>query len=121
MSLLQVPLSYGELLDKLTILEIKSERMRDAAKLVNVRDERMLLEQTWREPSLRLIARLIAARSSLRKYTARASAMNSASKACAFSLRRIWSSMSHNAALTCLSAARSAAMSGLNGARRSGA
>ncbi|WP_297901623.1 DUF6165 family protein [Metallibacterium sp.] len=47
MSLLQVPLSYGELLDKLTILEIKSERMRDAAKLVNVRDERMLLEQTW--------------------------------------------------------------------------
>ena len=47
MSLLQVPVSYGELLDKLTILEIKSERMHDAAKLVNVRDERALLEQIW--------------------------------------------------------------------------
>ena len=47
MSLLQVPVSYGELLDKLTILEIKSERMSDAAKLANVRDELRLLEHTW--------------------------------------------------------------------------
>ena len=47
MSLLQVPVSYGELLDKLTILEIKSERMSDAAKLANVRDELQLLEHTW--------------------------------------------------------------------------
>ena len=47
MSLLHVPVSYGELLDKITILEIKSERMTDAAKLANVRDELALLEQTW--------------------------------------------------------------------------
>ncbi len=47
MSLLQVPVSYGELLDKIAILEIKSERMTDAGKLANVRDELALLEQTW--------------------------------------------------------------------------
>ena len=46
MSLLHVPVSYGELLDKITILEIKSEGMTDAAKLANVRDELALLEQT---------------------------------------------------------------------------
>jgi hypothetical protein len=43
-----VPISPGELLDKITILRIKSARMRDAAKLVNVRHELQLLEQTWR-------------------------------------------------------------------------
>ena len=48
MSLLQVPVSYGELLDKIAILEIKSERMTDAGKLANVRDELALLERTWR-------------------------------------------------------------------------
>lgn len=48
MSLIEVPVSYGELLDKITILEIKSERMSDAAKLANVRDELGLLERTWR-------------------------------------------------------------------------
>ena len=47
MSLFHVPVSYGELLDKITILEIKSERMTHAAKLANVRDELALLEQTW--------------------------------------------------------------------------
>ncbi len=44
-----VPISPGELLDKITILRIKAERMRDAAKLANVRLELELLEQTWRE------------------------------------------------------------------------
>ena len=34
MSLL-IPVSWGELLDKITILEIKSERMTDAAKPVS--------------------------------------------------------------------------------------
>jgi len=43
-----VPISPGELLDKITILRIKSARMQDAAKLVNVRHELQLLEQTWR-------------------------------------------------------------------------
>jgi hypothetical protein len=43
-----VPVSPGELLDKITILRIKSARMSDAAKLANVRHELRLLEQTWR-------------------------------------------------------------------------
>ncbi|HWG10178.1 MAG TPA: DUF6165 family protein [Rhodanobacteraceae bacterium] len=47
MSLVSVPVSYGELIDKLTILEIKAERMRDPAKLANVRDELELLGATW--------------------------------------------------------------------------
>ncbi len=42
-----VPISPGELLDKITILRIKSARMSDAAKLANVRHELRLLEQTW--------------------------------------------------------------------------
>ena len=45
--LLSVQTSPGEFLDKLTILEIKSERMSDAAKLVNVRRELELLRATW--------------------------------------------------------------------------
>jgi hypothetical protein len=43
-----VPISPGELLDKITILRIKAERMHDAAKLANVRLELELLERTWR-------------------------------------------------------------------------
>ena len=42
-----VPISPGELLDKITILRIKSARIGDAAKLANVRHELALLEQTW--------------------------------------------------------------------------
>lgn len=44
-----VPVSPGELLDKITILEIKSERMTDATKLDNVRRELELLTGTWAE------------------------------------------------------------------------
>jgi hypothetical protein len=44
-----VPISPGELLDKITILRIKSERMEDAVKLTNVRLELGLLEKTWQE------------------------------------------------------------------------
>ena len=44
---ISVPISPGELLDKITILRIKSARMSDAAKLANVRHELQLLEQTW--------------------------------------------------------------------------
>jgi uncharacterized protein DUF6165 len=47
MSLILVPVSFGELIDKITILEIKSEQMRDAAKLANVRVELDLLNATW--------------------------------------------------------------------------
>ena len=44
---LLVPISPGELIDKITILEIKSQRMTDAAKLHNVRTELSLLRDTW--------------------------------------------------------------------------
>lgn len=44
-----VPISPGELLDKITILRIKSARMTDAAKLANVRVELAELEKTWKE------------------------------------------------------------------------
>lgn len=44
-----VPVSPGELLDKITILRIKAARMTDAAKVANVRLELSLLEQTWRD------------------------------------------------------------------------
>ena len=47
MSEISVPVSPGELLDKITILRIKSSRMRDAGKLANVRVELKVLEQTW--------------------------------------------------------------------------
>jgi len=46
---LLVPISPGELLDKITILRIKSARMTDETKLRNVRVELDALEQTWRE------------------------------------------------------------------------
>jgi DNA-binding GntR family transcriptional regulator len=41
------PVSVGELLDKIAILEIKSERIRDEAKLVNVRRELEALNAAW--------------------------------------------------------------------------
>jgi Family of unknown function (DUF6165) len=47
MSTISVPVSYGELIDKITILEIKSERISDPTKLVNVRVELDLLNETW--------------------------------------------------------------------------
>lgn len=43
------PISVGELLDKIAILEIKSERIRDDAKLVNVRRELDALVAVWKE------------------------------------------------------------------------
>jgi hypothetical protein len=47
MSEIKVPVSPGELLDKITILRIKSQRMSDPAKLSNVRLELRSLEETW--------------------------------------------------------------------------
>ena len=47
MNEIKVPVSPGELLDKITILRIKSARMRDAAKLANVRTELAELERLW--------------------------------------------------------------------------
>lgn len=44
---IHVPVSPGEVLDKITILEIKSERMTDPGKVANVRVELKLLRETW--------------------------------------------------------------------------
>ena len=44
-----VPISPGELLDKITILRIKSARMSDPVKLANVRRELAALETTWKD------------------------------------------------------------------------
>jgi len=48
---IRVPISVGELLDKLTILRIKSERISDPDKLANVQRELESLEKTWTESS----------------------------------------------------------------------
>ncbi|HXY76586.1 MAG TPA: DUF6165 family protein [Steroidobacteraceae bacterium] len=44
-----VPISPGELLDKITILRIKVARIEDAPKLANIKLELSLLEATWHE------------------------------------------------------------------------
>jgi len=44
---IKVEISVGELLDKITILRIKSERIPDPAKLAHVRQELEVLEQCW--------------------------------------------------------------------------
>jgi hypothetical protein len=49
MNAILVPLSPGELLDKITILRIKVARIQEAAKLANVKVELALLEQTWQD------------------------------------------------------------------------
>lgn len=47
MSEISVPVSFGELLDKMAILEIKAERIADAAKRANVTRELDALSATW--------------------------------------------------------------------------
>ncbi len=47
MSLVSTPMSVGELLDKITILEIKSEKIKDPEKLKNINHELRLLIDTW--------------------------------------------------------------------------
>ena len=44
---IKVELAYGELLDKITILQIKSERISDATKVANVNKELGLLNNLW--------------------------------------------------------------------------
>lgn len=43
--MIEVPVSWGELVDKITILQIKSDRMSDEKKLANVRKELALLNE----------------------------------------------------------------------------
>lgn len=47
MSVIETPVSFGELIDKMTILQIKLQEITDEAKLANVRNELELLETTW--------------------------------------------------------------------------
>jgi hypothetical protein len=47
MSEVSVPVSPGELIDKITILRIKSQRITDAPKLHNVRVELATLSEIW--------------------------------------------------------------------------
>ncbi len=49
MNEIQIPISPGELLDKITILQIKSERIADPAKVANVRTELEMLDKLWRQ------------------------------------------------------------------------
>ena len=49
---LKVDVSVGEFLDKMTILEIKSERIKNEDKLLNVNRELRLLRETWAASSL---------------------------------------------------------------------
>ncbi len=44
-----VPISPGELLDKITILQIKAERIDDPAKVANVNTELKLLTEVWNQ------------------------------------------------------------------------
>ena len=46
---LLIPVSWGELFDKVTILEIKSSRITDSAKLKNIRNELKLLADIARQ------------------------------------------------------------------------
>ena len=49
---IKIDISFGELLDKITILEIKSERIADPAKLSNVTTELNVLKETWNTAGL---------------------------------------------------------------------
>jgi len=44
---IKVEASFGEFLDKITILEIKAERISDSAKLENINRELTLLRNSW--------------------------------------------------------------------------
>ena len=45
-------ISFGELLDKITILEIKSEKIQDKEKLNNIKKELEILSSTWQSANV---------------------------------------------------------------------
>ena len=47
MTRILIPVSIGELIDRLTVLEIKSERIADPAKLVTIRSELSEIKEAW--------------------------------------------------------------------------
>lgn len=52
MDVISIPVSPGELIDKITILEIKQEKIKDQTKLGNINYELKLLAETWRQQNL---------------------------------------------------------------------
>ena len=60
-----VPVSVGELFDKISILQIKQQRMKDAAQVANVRRELALLEETAGKLPVRDAAALASLREQL--------------------------------------------------------
>jgi NCAIR mutase (PurE)-related protein len=70
---LKIEVSNGEILDKVSILEIKLERIKDVEKLLNIRNERDALED-----AVQLIA---AAAKSSEKYSAALVALRSTNEA----------------------------------------
>jgi hypothetical protein len=54
--MIEVPASWGEIFDKITILEIKSARMTEPAKLANVRHELALLMAKSAPVQARIVA-----------------------------------------------------------------
>ena len=49
MSEILIPISPGELLDKITILQIKAERINDPVKVANVQAELEMLDRVWND------------------------------------------------------------------------
>jgi len=43
--IINIPVSLGELMDKISILKIKKKNIRDKEKLININDELLLLEE----------------------------------------------------------------------------
>ena len=70
MSEILVPVSFGELLDKIAILQIKSERITDAGKLANVRKELDALSAIWLEHAAAQV-RLVELRADLKAVNER--------------------------------------------------
>jgi hypothetical protein len=62
----EVPISWGELIDKITILEIKSERIGRAESLANIRKELSALQKTA-EPVLTFGGEVSSLKSQLRQ------------------------------------------------------
>ena len=53
---IKINISVGELLDKITILEIKQERIDDVVKLENVKKELVVLRRQWESSSYAAIS-----------------------------------------------------------------
>ena len=66
MNQILIPISPGELLDKITILEIKSERIASAEKKANVNNELEMLNTVWRD-SVTEDAEIAAMRNEMKK------------------------------------------------------